>query len=81
MNSLLERSAMFFAAIHCAVNSVALGQTTGQVGGSIVERETVQSDARESGALTLDELKVAGALRSSYRNQQPHAVSAIAPEP
>ncbi|MDA1016449.1 MAG: DUF1592 domain-containing protein [Planctomycetota bacterium] len=76
-----SRRVLCLAVLLCATCGVA----TGQDDSGIRPLSTAKSKAgvveTDSALLTLDELKAAGALRSSYRNHQRRAVGTEAPQP
>lgn len=75
-------SLLGIATLLCAMIDVATGQTSGGAfATSAVDRETVQGTGRDSNSTTLDDLKAAGATRSSYRKHQQRPVVTDTPQP
>ena len=76
-----DRFAMSLITFLCAMGGVAMGQTESasetEPKAEQIAAETVPTALTRP---TLEELKVAGALQSSYRKQQSHAVGAEAPK-
>ena len=65
------RRSIWIATLLCALGEVAMGQNSGSTGPApVVEHETARGTGSKSTLLTLEELKAAGKLRSSYRNHQ-----------
>ena len=76
------RRSIWIATLLCALGEVAMGQNSGSTGPApVVEHETARGTGSKSTLLTLEELKAAGKLRSSYRNHQQRLVGAEAPQP
>ncbi|MDA1049032.1 MAG: DUF1592 domain-containing protein [Planctomycetota bacterium] len=76
------RRVIWLATLLCAIGEVVMGQNSGSAGSApVVERETARGTGSDSTLLTLEELKAAGALRSSYRKHQQRSVGTEAPKP
>ena len=73
---------MWLLALLCALNGAAAGQDDREPGSEpSAGRGADRANTRELAMPTLDELKVAGALRSSYRQRRPRSGGTETPKP
>ena len=74
--------ATWLVTLLCVMGTTATGQdASGSRPGRAAESNAAEATRNDSTLPTLDELKVAGALRSSYRKQQRRSVGTKAPKP